>query len=80
MTDERIPSREEVPRDDEHRFWPMRWLYTRRTRKARLHRVIAGEYTEDLLPVGVKNGKSLCGLTGDFAMPGIFGWMGWIPF
>jgi hypothetical protein len=61
-----------VERKRNRREWRLRWLVTRGGAWNRLHRVTGGKYTEEYLPVGIENGKSLCGITGDFAMPGIF--------
>jgi len=48
--------------------WRFRWLVVGDWN--RLHRVTSGK-VEDSKFVGVKKGRSLCGLTGSFRMPGI---------
>ena len=53
--------------------WHFRWCVTKTY--GRLHRVVAGDKIDDWF-VGVKNGRTACGLTGDFYMPGVCSRMG----
>jgi hypothetical protein len=55
--------------------WRYRWCVTRGGNWNRLHRVVSG-VTVNKNYVGVKKAKTLCGLTGEFQMPGIFSRMG----
>jgi len=60
---------------DETLEWRFRWLVT--TSWNRLHRIVGGKVCEELIPVGIVGGQSLCGLKERrFGMPGIFSRMG----
>jgi hypothetical protein len=55
------------------REWRFRWLVTDSWN--RLHRITEGTITREEF-VGVIGGRTLCGLKGDFMMPGILSRMG----
>lgn len=50
--------------------WRFRWLVTKTGTWNRLHRVVSGRKTKRDY-VGILNGRSLCGIVGDWQMPGI---------